>query len=144
MNIGFTGAQVGITQRQGEVLLDYLATAERGEFHHGDCIGGDLSADIFANLAGGWKVIVHPPSNPKKRAYCTGDVMLPEKPYLVRNRDIVDACDMLIACPKSEHEELRSGTWSTIRYAKHVGKRITIIYPDGRTERINHPTESTP
>ena len=29
------------------------------------------------------------------------------------------------------HEELRSGTWMTIRYAKKIGKKLVIIWPNG-------------
>jgi len=51
----------------------------------------------------------------------------PEAP-LKRNKKIVDDCDILIALPINKNvEELRSGTWSTIRYAKSKGKKIIII-----------------
>lgn len=52
---------------------------------------------------------------------------LPEAP-LTRNKKIVDDCDVLIALPiNPEVEELRSGTWSTIRYAKKQSKQIIIV-----------------
>jgi len=58
------------------------------------------------------------------------------RPPLVRNRDIVDATDMLIAAPATRKEVLRSGTWATIRYAKKMKKWIYIIYPSGHKEII--------
>jgi predicted Rossmann fold nucleotide-binding protein DprA/Smf involved in DNA uptake len=33
-------------------------------------------------------------------------------------------------------ESPRSGTWYTIRYALRRGKRVIIVWPDGRTERV--------
>lgn len=47
---------------------------------------------------------------------------------------------MLIAFPPSKEEITRSGTWSTIRYARKCHKSLIIVYPDGQTitENINH------
>lgn len=48
-----------------------------------------------------------------------------------RNRAIVDAADLLVACPREAAEDVRSGTWSTIRYARTGKKRVLVVYPDG-------------
>jgi hypothetical protein len=64
-------------------------------------------------------------SDDSKRAFCQGDVVLTPRPYLVRNRHIVDASSVLIATPKGD-EELRSGTWSTVRYARKIRRDFTI------------------
>jgi hypothetical protein len=58
--------------------------------------------------------------------------ILPAKPPLERNHDIVAACTLLIACPAQDHEILRSGTWATIRYARKAGKPVKVIAPDGK------------
>src|SRR5262245_41796084 len=50
--------------------------------------------------------------------------------YLVRNRDIVEETDLLIAAPANAVEHLQSGTWCTVRYARRSG-RHSIIRPDG-------------
>ena len=50
------------------------------------------------------------------------------KPYLDRNRDIVDACEVLLATPDGP-ERLRSGTWSTVRYARKIGKPVEVRLP---------------
>ena len=42
----------------------------------------------------------------KMRSFCKADIILPEKKYLVRNKDIVDSCDMLIAFPPTKEEIL--------------------------------------
>jgi predicted Rossmann fold nucleotide-binding protein DprA/Smf involved in DNA uptake len=52
---------------------------------------------------------------------------VPKEP-LERNKDIVNECDMLLAVPRNpDKEELRSGTWHTIRYAKSLNKKIHFI-----------------
>lgn len=43
--------------------------------------------------------------------------------YLQRNKDIVNNCKYLIACPYSNKEQFSSGVWSTIRYAKKLIKK---------------------
>lgn len=53
------------------------------------------------------------------RGFNKGDMLIKEKSYLNRNKDIIDQSDFLIACPQDKEQEvLRSGTWSTIRNAK--------------------------
>jgi hypothetical protein len=103
------------------------------EFHHGDCIGADAeAANIFRLCISPNILVSHPPLNPSKRAYVLSAEVRPEKEYLERNQDIVNETAFLIACPKEfAGEELRSGTWSTVRYARKVGKRVTIVRPDG-------------
>jgi predicted Rossmann fold nucleotide-binding protein DprA/Smf involved in DNA uptake len=56
------------------------------------------------------------------------------RPFLRRNRDIVDACQLLIVAPGEEAERRRSGTWATYRYARTVGRALLVVFPDGRTE----------
>jgi hypothetical protein len=129
--IGFTGTQRGMTRIQKSVLRGILQN-DSGEFHHGDCIGADEEAhDIASEL--GYDIWVHPPKDPSKRAFCKApnNRMMFAKPYLVRNHDIVDVCTKLIATPGEAVEQLRSGTWATIRYARKVGKEVTIIFPNG-------------
>jgi hypothetical protein len=98
-------------------------------FAHGDCIGADAEASKIAKKLG-YKIILHPPINSNKRAWSDYDEARPVKEYLVRNHDIVDETQFLIATPKSEIEEVRSGTWATIRYAKDRYRNIIIIYPE--------------
>jgi hypothetical protein len=130
MNIGFTGTQQGMTAKQRaslETLLRHYLTLGATEFHHGDCIGADAQAHDIA-VAIGYAPVIHPPKISKKRAFKRGQV-LPARPYLERNHDIVDASDVMIATPKSHVEELRSGTWATIRYTRKSGKHLHILAP---------------
>ena len=131
MRIGFTGTREGMTENQKKalekLLIEFLGKGA-SEFHHGDCVGADKEAHEIASALG-YKVVVHPPRRAILRAFCAGDVILPERDYLQRNRDVVDSTDILIAAPKSGTEVLRSGTWSTVRYARRKGKQIIILEP---------------
>ncbi len=146
LTIGFTGTQQGMTYRQKEEVRMYLfrAAAWSGGrykciFRHGDCIGADEQAARIARELG-YYVIAHPPLNPKKRSLhlsagrwvlgCdANDEELEPKPYLDRNRDVVDHSNYMIACPKESDEQLRSGTWTTWRYSTVRGVHITLITP---------------
>lgn len=135
-HVGFTGTQEGMSFDQECTLDEYLAEDNGlGYFHHGDCVGADAEADRVAKV-NGYTRVIHPPINESKRAFCGMDddsdaIVYEPKDYLDRNRDIVDACDILIATPSSDQETMRSGTWYTVRYARKVGKPYVIIFPDG-------------
>jgi len=133
MKVGFTGTHTGMTAKQIRTLRDTLRALKRDEFHHGDCIGADAEAHDIA-VALGFEPFIHPPINPLKRAYKTAKLVAPPYPYLERNRHIVDACGMLLACPSNMIMTVRSGTWSTVRYAVKKGRCHIIIFPDGSTK----------
>lgn len=127
MKVGITATQEGLTVMQHKRLHMLLHHLKVIELRHGDCIGGDSQAhDIAENMK--LRIVIHPPINSNKRAFREG-IILPEKEYLSRNKDIVNAVDYMIALPKEREEVLRSGTWSTIRYAKKINKPLYIIYP---------------
>lgn len=134
MDIGFTGTQDGMTARQQKSLRIILACLFEPEswFSHGDCIGADEQAHHIAKQIG-YKIDIHPPKDPKKRAFCSGeDISHEPKDYLDRNKYIVDGIvdgGVLIATPKTKREELRSGTWSTVRYARRREASIWILNP---------------
>jgi hypothetical protein len=74
--------------------------------------------------------IAHPPSDPYLRAFAASDVILPERPYLARNQDIVDAVDTLIVVPSgAEADNPSSGTWATYRMAMRRGITIHLLMP---------------
>ena len=131
MRVGFTGTREGMTAPQRATLHKLLLEFEGGEFHHGDCLGADAEAhDIAAEL---YTTVIHPPLRATCRAFKSGNVVLQKQDYLERNKDIVDNTALLIAAPKTLREEHRSGTWSTVRYARKNDKQVIIIYPDGST-----------
>ena len=132
MKIGFTGTQWGMTSKQEYTLYEIIHRLFPTESHSGDCIGADKEfLNAIRHLKPKCKTFGHPPKNSKKRAFCKYDSSFPEEEYLIRNRNIVNNSDLLIATPREFKEELRSGTWATIRYARKIKKPIIIIFPDG-------------
>jgi hypothetical protein len=133
MKIGMTGSRDGITKEAQVILKNFLKSNDIEEAHHGDCIGADTK---FHNevAALNIKIIIHPPDNNAMRSFCKGNTIKPSRPYLTRNHNIVDETDTLIAFPSTKEEIVRSGTWSTIRYARKQNKKIFIVFPDGSIE----------
>lgn len=132
--IGFTGTRHGMTDPQRRTVhavlnLYFVADAQ---FHHGDCLGSDAQAHFIARHLN-YQIRIHPPTDPKFRAYCCAGVILAPKDNITRNHDIVDMTRILVATPRSATEEMRSGTWATIRYARTKHRKIIIITPNGYT-----------
>lgn len=152
MKLGFTGTRNGMTPEQRSAFKSLLAGLPSVlEFHHGDCRGADMDAcclylayaqqfddETFERAT----VVVHPPDYDGHRAFCMEKVEYYQlrlvvekpKPFLDRNRDIVDASELMVACPAESTEQLRGGTWSTVRYARKVGRELVVILPDGTTQ----------
>lgn len=134
VKIGFTGNRYGISPIQEEQIKLILDNYNDIIVSHGDCVGSDTD---FHKLCVNYremhldkKIIIHiyPPNNPQLRAFNKGDVLMKEKPYLERNLDIVRNSDILLACPIDKNkEELRSGTWSTIRQARKLKVPIHLL-----------------
>lgn len=132
--IGFTGTREGVTNTQREALMDYLIQLNPQVAHHGDCVGADAVFDNMCAMLGihrfAWPGLDREGRSPS-RAFCQAQVIEEPRPYKTRDRIIaVKGVDGLIACPKGP-EQLRSGTWMTVRIARNIGRQITIIYPDG-------------
>lgn len=140
--VGITGSRDGMTMYQRDTLTIILATRPFTDttpsLHHGDCAGVDEQAHAIA-VKLGYHIYVYPPENDSYRAYCVNmfepsigvAIVMEPKPYLARNKDIVNACEHLIVVPDSAVERNRSGTWSTLQYAEKIGRQFTIITPDG-------------
>lgn len=133
MKIGFSGTRHGMTVEQRNQLKRDLLAETVTEFHHGDCIGADDQADDIA-IELGLRVIIHPPIREILRAHCERKtyrksplIVLEPKEYRERNHDIVDMTDGLIIGPHTKQETIRSGTWSTYRYAREQKKSSIIL-----------------
>lgn len=142
--IGFTGTRKGMTPEQREVFRIRMIAFSLGgfisEWHDGSAIGSDAQArELVRELRRvhfrELKIHSHPPLDDRQMVHLDADVYYNPKKFLDRDHDIVDASDDLIACPRMMKEELRSGTWATIRYARKKGQfyHIMIIWPDGST-----------
>lgn len=155
--IGFTGSQRGMTNFQKRILKEILELKQCTEFAHGDCIGSDAEANEIAFDFGVRIFSIYPPLNQRKQAHCFPVTEIQSKydgqfrsviyrgitiqvrwftkdEYLARNKKIVDHSQWMIACPKEHQHSIRSGTWSTIRYAWKIKKDLTIIPPIEREE----------
>ena len=126
---GFTGTRSGLNDTQKHKLIELFENDLKSnsvELHHGDCVGADKDVHEICEKYS-INIIIHPPTDNKLRSFCYSDNIYKELPYLQRNKKIVDETDILIACPFSEQEQLRSGVWSTIRYAKKKNKTVIIF-----------------
>src|SRR5574338_414577 len=133
MIIGFTGTREGMTVAQKESLRNILAQLLPIdlEFHHGGCVGADEEAHLILLELFAGSAVVHPGLNRAGKVAARGqypkaEKILEPKFFLDRNKDIVDASQWLIAVPATYHESVRSGTWSTVRYARKEDKPVTI------------------
>lgn len=138
MRIGFTGSQDGMTEEQGRTLFDLLFDLFVGgsEFNHGNCIGADEQAASLAQTIGYITVSFPGDIADKQSDFVSDRIAQPPKYPLKRNPDIVNASPHgMFATPDGYKEELRSGTWSTVRYVLGQHVPLTIIWPNGtRTE----------
>lgn len=146
--MGITASRHGMTAPQGKALRALIEKFKPREFHHGDCVGGDEDGhEIYDNwrrstsaltLDEAHVIHVHPPDDDKLRARVKlreGDVLHEEKPYHARNHDIVNVSTIMVGLPYTAEEEVKSGTWATIRYAKKHGMKPYVIRPDGSVTR---------
>lgn len=134
--VGFTGTSRGMSPYQKQEIrrqLTLLWDLGYRRARHGACIGAD---DQFGRIAKelGYYVIAHLGYNPRnpenllfraETEYC--DEVLDQKPFLVRDHDIVDASTSMLATPIGK-EEPRSGTWATIRYALKCSRELLIVH----------------
>jgi hypothetical protein len=137
--VGFTGTRQGMTEKQAEAFEILLKRWLDGHttiiFTHGDCVGADKDAHELAMKYGDISIEKRPCDLENYRAHCVGGTVVAEpKSPLDRNKDIVNESDILVACPGEYTEQLRSGTWSTLRYAKKQNHLCFTIYPNGTIE----------
>lgn len=142
--VGFTGTEKGMTDMQKVSVMRLVDIHSPGVFHHGCCVGADAEFHELADRVGNL-IVKHPPVDEKKIASCrtklAQGLVLEAKPYLVRNHEIVDASDIMIAAPHEFEEVLRSGTWATLRYAKTSRRPLFHVEPDGAVVKFNLPDD---
>jgi hypothetical protein len=148
MRYGFTGSQQPPSPAQVAwmyKMMDKAVAETLRVVHHGSCIGSDYEMHVAA-IDNNVPIVCHPSTIRKKVDRRCLDVphwrtenplaqiqIRPPADPLVRNRVIVDETDILLATPHRP-ERVRSGTWSTIRYALKLGRRVLICHPDGSVD----------
>lgn len=138
MKIVFTGTRHGLSEYQCDMLYATLERCAPEEARHGDCIGGDRRFHLTCLALVVPSVVIHPPVRQALRAHChlirTPDgvtvTVLPPEQYIARDRAMVETRpDMLIAMPATAHEQLHSGTWTTVRYARKLKLKDILVIP---------------
>jgi hypothetical protein len=135
VRVGFTGTRRGLTIVQQNVLRAELAHLHPQLLVHGACIGADNEADQIAVELGIPRLVY--PSTARTRILDSvlqaraALTILNPLPPLVRDKLIVAASEVVIACPWQYTEQRRSGTWATVRYARAAGRPVIIIGPGG-------------
>lgn len=146
MRLAFTGTQRGITVGQRLALMELLRLGTWTAHGNGLCVGAD--AEMFK------LVMVERPDVRRVGFPCTisskqartlyrhcHEIRTPLPP-MERNTRLVEwACEhggvggALIATPGEVEEQVRSGTWATIRRARKLVLPIIYVWPDGTFER---------
>lgn len=132
----FTGSRQGPTEPQRRAFTAWLATAQPGRMLNGLAIGCDEWA-LLAAKDHGWELEGYPCNIGSQVSTVAVHMVVSHGKYhqsmppLDRNRLMVGMADRLLAMPAGMEEELRSGTWATIRYARKGQKPITVFWPDG-------------
>ena len=133
MKLGITGTRNGLTDIQHRHVVNIARNYKFIEVHHGDCMGvDDQVTRIIKRFQPDCNIVTHPPTNSKYRAYTPCNQLHSPRPYLIRNEDIVEESDILIAFPKEHSEVIRSGTWATIRHARAKGIPVIVVYPNAK------------
>jgi len=118
--IGITGTRSGASDGQlaslGHLMGSVIVREPTVELHHGDCVGVDIQAAVIASRVG-IHTVCHPPVDESLRAHHNSDTILPQLNHFARNRNIVDACNLLIVIPYQDEWQPRGGTWYTHDYA---------------------------
>jgi hypothetical protein len=142
VTFSFTGTRKGVTLAQKDALVTLRDQFKPEIARHGCCEGADRNFHLV--MLHSATIIGHPCCVEQSlwAGKCGSEFgrihELPSGSLAVaarkRNEAMVEFCDLLVACPGQYYEEQRSGTWMTIRMAKTRGRRLAIIWPDGRVE----------
>ena len=131
---GFTGTRKGMTLQQGQYTRLAVRHGKPAIVRHGGAHGADMEfhalwrEELPRRFADVWT------ADAKQAKMFDGQDNVSVNPVmdpLHRDEEIVRRSKFLIACPHTQKEELRSGTWTTIRRARKIDIPILIVWPDG-------------
>ena len=129
----FTGTRAGLTAAQHAALERELLRLRDAGFdvaHNGAAIGADLEAALLCKKVG-FRIIAHPSNLITKTAEIPHDEIHEKAAPKKRDRAMVDAAEILVACPGAREPVKGSGTWYTIAYARRRGVPVRFVWPDG-------------
>lgn len=131
---GFTGTKIGMSQAQLAEVAQLLYKHRITRIHHGCCKGADIECNTLAVMHR-IETHGHPSNITNTQRECELTKIYDPFDPLERDKHIVMAgVDGLIATPKTAKEQLRSGTWTTVRYARQMNRNIYIVLPDGKIQ----------
>ena len=137
MIVTVTATRKGLTHAQLEEAEFLLSSWGTTELVHGAAQGGDTELHRLAHKLG-IPCLIYPasgvPSNIDRILIKSDDLRYPAVPPLDRNKTMVNRSTRLLGFPKGYNEELRSGTWAAIRYARKQKKNVWIVWPDGSVQ----------
>lgn len=147
MTIGFTGSRNGMTDEQKEQVsntIDMLLkqTLKGSSAIDGRCVGSDADFNDIATEKGLYTIGIggYSAKNPDDLSYRNDNVYnvyRTSMTHFARNREIVNASDVMIATPLSFNFDINGGTNYTIKFAQQVKKPIYVISPEGIVKTFN-------
>jgi hypothetical protein len=141
MNLSVTGTRHGTTPAQRQAFLALLNQLAPTRLAHGSCRGADVEAAHYARAEFGSAVRIvaypGPDGDPWRTDSGVDDEVMPPKTHFARNRDLVAACDVLVAFPPCRPMPEQGGTRYTHDQGVKQRRRVIVIWPDGETEEHN-------
>jgi hypothetical protein len=128
MKVTFTGSRNGMSHWQESQFVKLLHEWQITELHHGMSGRADIQAHDLARRCGrpDLRIVAHSSTLNAWRFECDADEIREPLPPLQRNHIMVDETEGVAAGPDGP-ERLRSGTWSTVRYARKQNREIRIL-----------------
>lgn len=131
--VGVTGTRNGMTDHQKNLVFSTLSRIKEywsePVLHHGDCVGVDVEvAQIAMDL--GYTIVCHPPEKDHLRGFHKSHYFKEPFHYFKRNRNIVDASDLVLVIPRESSHQSSGGTWYTHDYAVKKNKPIYTFWPN--------------
>lgn len=140
---GFTGTRYQPSDSQCQFIARHVCQDRVVAVRHGVCVGSDAVFHRLALLLNSQAhIYLHPPiktqwldteslERSRGQEFAT---VLAAKPYHERNRDIVNNSEMLLATPRLPEcdDNLYSGTWMTVNYARSIDRPVLICLPSGK------------
>ena len=144
-SFAFTGTRKGLTPAQHASLQRVLEQLHAEGFtvaHNGSAIGADYEAALLCRSVG-FHIIAHPSNIVTATARIPFDETHAVTGARQRDRDMIHAAELLVACPVREEEDVSSGTWYTIRYAQKQNLPVKFIWPNGAVTDEAAPTAAS-